>query len=77
MGIFYGGPGLGILLSSVLVPGVQAYGQVHQWSHIWQGSWYALGLLCFVLTIFVTRPVASILTTTKRPGQAIIHPCVS
>ncbi len=71
LGIFYGGPGLGILLSSVLVPGVQAYGQVHQWSHIWQGSWYALGLLCFVLTIFVTRPVASIPTVpAKAAGQA-------
>ena len=69
LGIFYGGPGLGILLSSLLVPGVQSYGEAQKWSHIWQGSWYALGLLCFVLTIFVTRPVSTIPTVPAKPNS--------
>jgi MFS family permease len=69
LGIFYGGPGLGILLSSLLVPGVQSYGEAQQWSHIWQGSWYALGFLCFVLTFFVTRPVSTISTVPAKSNN--------
>ncbi|UAC48434.1 YbfB/YjiJ family MFS transporter [Bacillus aquiflavi] len=44
-GLFYGGVGIGILLSGLFVPILNHY-------YSWQGSWIGLGLLAGVFTIF-------------------------
>jgi MFS family permease len=60
LGIFYGGPGLGIVFSSLIVPIVNGLGVQHHLNHVWQFSWYALGISCLALTIFLVKPVYSI-----------------
>jgi MFS family permease len=60
LGIFYAGPGLGIVLSSGVLPFFHEWGLKIEWDHSWQLSWYALGVICLIFTMILIRPVYSI-----------------
>jgi predicted MFS family arabinose efflux permease len=54
LGVYYGGTGMGIALSAVLVPWVlDAFGDQ---SHSWRFAWWALALLCFAATALLRWP---------------------
>jgi MFS family permease len=67
LGIYYGGPGLGIFISTLAVPFFVEWGIRTQWEHSWQLAWYALGVLCIVLTVLLIRPVTSIPAIPPKP----------
>ena len=46
LGIYYGGTGVGIVASALLVPALGTRGA----SHAWQGAWIALGVAALVAT---------------------------
>ncbi|MEO7009519.1 MAG: YbfB/YjiJ family MFS transporter [Caldimonas sp.] len=46
LGIYYGGTGVGIIVSSLLVPPIAARAA----AHAWQGAWIALGLVALLAT---------------------------
>jgi len=60
LGIFYAGPGLGIVLSSGILPFFNDWGVKISWDHSWQLSWYALGILCLIFTLILIKPIQSI-----------------
>lgn len=60
LGIFYAGPGLGIVLSSLILPFFNDWGVKISWDHSWQLSWYALGILCLIFTLILVKPISSI-----------------
>ena len=54
LGVYYGGTGMGIALSAVLVPWVlDAFADQ---SHSWRFAWWALALLCFAATALLRWP---------------------
>ena len=71
LGIFYAGPGLGIVISSIVLPFFNELGFKINWNHSWQLSWYALGAICILFTLILIRPVLSIpAIPPKLAGQA-------
>lgn len=68
LGIFYAGPGLGIVLSSIVLPFFNDLGFKINWEHSWQLSWYALGVICILLTLILIRPVISIPAIPPKPA---------
>lgn len=68
LGIFYAGPGLGIVLSSIVLPFFNDLGFKINWDHSWQLSWYALGVICILLTLILIRPVISIPAIPPKPA---------
>lgn len=60
LGIFYAGPGLGIVLSSLILPFFNDWGVKISWDHSWQLSWYALSILCLIFTLILVKPISSI-----------------
>ena len=51
LGIYYGGVGIGIIVSAALVPPLVARGA----AHAWQGAWVALGAAALVATALMAR----------------------
>ena len=71
LGIYYGGPGLGITLSSLILPMVGRWANDIHWEHPWQLSWYAIALICLVLTFVLIKPVQSIpAVPPKKAGHS-------
>lgn len=68
LGIFYAGPGLGIVLSSVILPIFNDWGVKISWDHSWQLSWYALGILCLIFTVILVKPISSIPAIPPKPS---------
>lgn len=68
LGIFYAGPGLGIVLSSVILPFFNDWGVKIFWDHSWQLSWYALGILCLIFTFILIKPIKSIPAIPPKPS---------
>ncbi len=68
LGIFYAGPGLGIVLSSVILPFFNDWGIRISWDHSWQLSWYALGILCLIFTLILVKPINSIPAIPPKPS---------
>ena len=67
LGLYYGGTGLGIFLSALMVPAVlQAASQV---PHGWAWAWWALALACLVAT--------GVLAWVGRRLQALTSPAAS
>ena len=56
LGIYYGGTGLGIVVSALLVPAVLAAASGHGMAHAWQWAWIALGLVCLLGTAVMALP---------------------
>ncbi|KAA0013788.1 YbfB/YjiJ family MFS transporter [Billgrantia pellis] len=67
LGIYYGGTGLGIVLSSLLIPVLLNAAQVYGHAHAWQWTWYGLGLLCFVAAGLMA-PLAKAISSS--PGSS-------
>ena len=67
LGLYYGGTGVGIALSALLVPQVllAAAGQPHAWA--W--GWWAMALLCGLATLLLAWP-ARVLTQLEAQGPA-------
>ena len=53
LGIYYGGTGLGISLSAVLVPAAVDLATQDGQLHAWAWAWWALGLACFAMTVLL------------------------
>ena len=56
IGIYYGGTGVGIVVSALLVPVALAAANAHQAAHAWQLAWVALGAVCLLATLAMARP---------------------
>jgi predicted MFS family arabinose efflux permease len=54
LGIYYGGTGLGIVASALLVPWLLERFAAH--AHGWQWSWWALALVCALATLVLAWP---------------------
>ncbi len=54
LGIYYGGTGIGIFASALLVPWVLA--SAVNTTHAWSWAWWALGLLCVLATLCLMWP---------------------
>src|SRR5450830_1349257 len=60
LGLFYGGSGIGIVVSAWLVPLTIAAAQAHGVAHSWQWAWLAMGVLSLVATAFMAPPALRI-----------------
>lgn len=69
IGLYYGGTGVGILLSALLVPATMAYANAHNMMHEWQSAWLTLGAACLVATAIMARPIHDIDGTTVAQGE--------
>jgi predicted MFS family arabinose efflux permease len=54
IGLYYGGTGLGIVLSAVVVPGVLEHTQGQ--AHGWRWAWWGLALLCVLASVLLRWP---------------------
>lgn len=71
LGIYYGGTGLGITLSALMVPAVlQAASQV---PHGWSWAWWALAAASFVATGVLAWAMRSMPRETHGPATASAH----
>ncbi len=68
IGIYYGGTGLGIVLSALLVPATTLL--AHASAHSWQWAWLALGAMCLLGTAVMALPVRSI---DGKAAPASVH----
>lgn len=70
LGLYYGGTGLGIVLSALLVPAVLEAASAHP--HGWAWAWWALSLACFAATAVLVWParVLQRLETASASAQA-------
>jgi predicted MFS family arabinose efflux permease len=68
LGVYYGGTGLGISLSALLVPWVldASAGQLHNWRF----AWWALALVCFAATALLRWPARVMVQWEQPAGQA-------
>lgn len=62
LGIFYGGTGLGIVASALLVPPLLALGV----AHAWQWAWVALGIAAALSTFAMSAPTRSLAAKPVR-----------
>jgi predicted MFS family arabinose efflux permease len=60
LGIYYGGTGLGILASALLVPLALDAASARQVAHGWQWAWIALGALCLLGTLAMAPPARQV-----------------
>ncbi|WP_334187753.1 YbfB/YjiJ family MFS transporter [Noviherbaspirillum sp.] len=60
IGLYYGGTGFGIVLSALLVPAALAGATAQGVPHGWQWAWIGLGVMCFLATLAMALPAASI-----------------
>lgn len=60
LGIYYGGTGLGILASALLVPVVLDAADTRAVAHGWQWAWIALGALCLLATLAMAPPARQV-----------------
>lgn len=68
LGIYYGGAGLGIVLSALVVPALlEAAGERE---HGWAWAWWALGLACLAATAALAWPARVLGRVQLEPGAA-------
>jgi len=71
LGLYYGGTGIGIALSSIVVP--VALDAAQAVPHGWRWAWWALGALCLVFSLVLFWPakvMAAWTTPAPAPGVA-------
>lgn len=56
IGLYYGGTGIGIALSALLVPMAISAAEVRGSAHGWQWAWLGLGALCLLATLAMALP---------------------
>ncbi|CAB3804605.1 hypothetical protein LMG28688_06025 [Paraburkholderia caffeinitolerans] len=70
LGLYYGGTGYGIVLSSILVPAT-----VRSVPHGWQPAWFALAAACAACTLFAREAARTIdaagAATASTPGGVV------
>lgn len=66
LGLYYGGTGFGISLSSVLVPWVLDAAALE--AHGWKWAWWALGAVCLLASVVLFRPAR---TMAAWPAPAV------
>jgi predicted MFS family arabinose efflux permease len=69
LGIFYGGVGLGIMLSSPIVYFVEQLGQEAHIGHPWQWAWLVLGGLALILAFIMYVPTSQLNSPKNHNGQ--------
>ena len=69
IGIYYGGCGLGIILSSVLVPGSVEWAQQQNINHSWQPGWWWLAIIGLALTVLMIIPCRAIPADNSQQSQ--------
>jgi predicted MFS family arabinose efflux permease len=67
LGMYYGGTGVGIALSAVLVPWVLDITQAQ--AHGWRWAWWSLALLCVLASLLLLWP-ARVMGTWAQPPAA-------
>ena len=60
LGIYYGGTGLGIAASALLVPLALDAADAHAAAHGWQWAWIGLGTLCLLATLAMALPARQV-----------------
>lgn len=60
IGLYYGGVGIGIALSALVVPPTIGMAAAAGAAHAWQAAWLVLGALCLIATALMARPAGSI-----------------
>jgi MFS family permease len=68
LGMYYGGTGLGIVLSALLVPAVLEAAQAQ--AHAWTWAWWALAVACAVGTLVIAWPTRVLANEAARPAGA-------
>jgi predicted MFS family arabinose efflux permease len=68
IGIYYGGTGVGIVLSALLVPPALAAASANGAAHPWQWAWVALGAVCLAATAAMALPSRHIDGSPSAPG---------
>ena len=70
LGLYYGGTGIGIVLSALLVPVVLEWAQAQP--HAWAWAWWCLALICVLGTLVLVWP-ARVLGVGSLPVQHTRH----
>jgi len=60
LGIYYGGTGLGIVASALLVPLAMDSAAARGVPHTWQWAWMALAALCLLATLAMLKPARQV-----------------
>lgn len=60
IGVYYGGTGLGILTSALLVPATLAVAAARGAAHAWQWAWLSLGAMCLLATLAMALPARGV-----------------
>lgn len=60
LGIYYGGVGFGIVLSSLLVREIENTARVFGYSHPWQYAWWGMALVALLFWIILYLPVKTL-----------------
>lgn len=69
LGTYYGGAGLGIVLSAQLIPQALSYGQRTEWPRGWQIAWITLAALCILLTIALAKSASTVHAKSDTPSM--------
>ncbi|MPT09134.1 MULTISPECIES: YbfB/YjiJ family MFS transporter [Comamonas] len=72
LGIYYGGTGIGIAVSALVVPEIQMLTSSYELKHSWQYSWIFLGVLCLISSILIIIPankVGDIVGTSSKTNK--------
>ena len=71
LGLYYGGTGLGIVASALLVPAVLEAAQAH--AHAWSWAWWALALACALATAVLAWPtrVLARVDAAQQPANGV------
>ena len=75
IGIYYGGCGLGIILSSVLVPRSIEWAQHLGLVHNWQPGWWWIAVVGLLLTVLMVLPCLAIPTDDSAQSQSKKSAC--
>ncbi|QBK06680.1 YbfB/YjiJ family MFS transporter [Hylemonella gracilis] len=70
LGLYYGGTGLGIMATSLLIPPVLQAAADHGAAHPWQWAWWLLGTLALLASVVMALPTRHI---PAPPAQASSH----
>lgn len=65
LGLYYGGTGVGIVASALLVPPLAARGV----AHAWQGAWWALALAALACTVVATAATQALAAPPAAGGR--------
>ncbi len=68
LGIYYGGTGLGIVASALLVPLAMDAAAAHGAAHAWQWAWIGLAALCLLATLAMLKPARQVDGAPSKAG---------